>query len=65
MHVKFLRDHPYEVDKTTGRRRRIPAGWTGTLDDDIAKAAVDAGAAVDLSPPVKEPAAKGRPAAKE
>ena len=58
MYVNFVRDHEYVVDKKTGVRRRIPLGWTGTLDDTIAQAAIDAGNAVDLTPKAAEPAAR-------
>jgi len=58
MYVNFVRDHEYVVDKKSGVRRRIPLGWTGTLDDAIARAAIDAGNAVDLTPKQIEPAAE-------
>lgn len=59
MYVRFNRDYPYDVDKKTGVRRRIPANWTGNLDDTIAKAAIKSGAAEDLTPKTEEAAPAG------
>lgn len=42
MFRRFIREFSYH-DKDLGGRRRIPSGWSGELDDAVAKAADKAG----------------------
>jgi len=49
MYLRFTRDHTCPPEKGTGKRRRIPRGWMGNLDDTLGKAAVAAGNAVEIT----------------
>jgi hypothetical protein len=46
MFVRMKRMHDY-IDGS-GLKRRIPAGWTGALDDEIAHKAIEAGFADEI-----------------
>jgi len=54
MYLRFKRDHTCPPEKGTGKRRRIPRGWMGNLDDALGKAAVEAGNAVEIKQEVEE-----------
>ena len=49
MYLRFKRDHTCPPEKGTGKRRRIPRGWMGNLDDALGQAAVAAGNAVEIT----------------
>ncbi len=46
MFVRMKRMHDY-IDGS-GLKRRIPAGWTGALDDEIARKAIEGGFADEI-----------------
>lgn len=48
MLVRMIRDHEYVSDKKTGKRRRLPAGWRGVVDEGVGQKAVDAGDAEQI-----------------
>jgi hypothetical protein len=55
MQVRMTRSYEHKLEG--GRRRRIPAGWVGDLDKEIAGAAIKDGAAVALSKADTQPKA--------
>ena len=50
MYVRMDREHTYPVDGEPGVTRTLPAGWVGDVDDEVGGAAVEAGAAFDMTP---------------
>lgn len=55
MHIRMDRAFTYDVEGQPGVYRTLPAGWVGEVDDEIGKAAVDDGAAVDTAPKPEKP----------
>jgi hypothetical protein len=53
MYLRFTRDHNCPPEKGTGKRRRYPRGWMGTVDDALGRAAVEAGHAVEINSKVE------------
>ena len=63
MYASFTKSYDYR-DDVTGRKRSVPAGWSGDLPDDVVKRAVDGGFA--QSPAIAAPSKKkAAPAKKE
>lgn len=62
-HRTFTRDFSYDIDEAT--RRSIPAGWSGEIEDEVAKAADAAGATTRAAKATKAapPAEEGAPPA--
>lgn len=51
MHITFSRGWHYNLDKPKGGRRRFNAGWSGEIEPEVAKMALDDGAAAETGKP--------------
>lgn len=55
MNVRMDRAFTYDVKDQPGVTRTLPAGWVGDVEDEIGKAAVKDGSAIDTAPKPEKP----------